>query len=128
MKRPATQMTLAEMREPIPSAPHPPLVLDRKTKKRDEVLEALGMDESRALMIQIATEIAVSICRKNGWVTSVQVMLAMRERSDLVAMLDALDPRWIAAVLLPSKGWVRIEGTINIGSRGRPVARWTRKP
>lgn len=121
----ATQLSLLEMREPTPPAPHPPLVLDRKTKKRDAVLTA--MDRTRAELIEIATETAVLICNTKGWVSSVDVMRAMRTHPRLQKMLDAVDPRWIAAVLLPSKGWIRLEGTISIGSRGRPVARWTRK-
>lgn len=126
MKRPVTQMTLEEMREPIPSAPHPPLQIDRKAGKRDEVLAAIGMDETRALLIQIATDVAVAICQRKGWVTSVDVMRAMRERPDLSAMLDALDSRFLGAVMLPSRGWVKLD-YIGAGSKGRPIPRWTRK-
>lgn len=122
----ATQLTLLEMREPTPPAPHPPLVLGRKEKKRDQVLTA--MDRTRAELIEKATEVAVMICKAKGWVSSVDVMKALKTQRGLASMMASVDPRWVAAVLLPSKGWVRLEGTISIGSRGRPVARWVRKP
>jgi len=126
VKRPATQMTLEEMREPIPSAPHPPLVLDRKAKKRDEVLVA--MDATRGELIERATEIAVKICKANGHVTSVQTMAAMRSDPSLSPMLAACpDSRWLGGVFLRSRGWIRGD-YVNEGARGRPIPRWSRKP
>ncbi len=123
MKR-ATQLTLLEMREPTPPAPHPALVIGRKEKKRDAVLTA--MDRTRAELIAIATETAVLICKTKGWVTSVDVMRAMRTHPPLQKMLDAVDARFLGAVLLPSKGWVKLD-YIGAGSKGRPIPRWTRK-
>jgi len=123
--RKPTQLTLLEMREPLPPAPHPPLLLDREARKRDRTLTA--MDRTRAELIEKATECAVIICKVKGWVTSVDVIRAMKTDRTLAAMLAAVDHRFLGAVLLPSKGWVKLD-YIGAGSKGRPIPRWTRKP
>lgn len=129
MKRPATQMSLEEMREPIPPAPHPPLSIDRKARKRDEVIEAIGMDATRAELIRKATEIAVGICKRSPdrTVTSVQTIAAMREMPELATLLAACpDTRWLGGVFLKSRGWIRGE-YVNQGARGRPIPQWRMK-
>lgn len=127
MKRQATQLTLLEMREPIPPAPHPPIKLGRKARKRDEVLQAIGLDSTRAELIDRATEIAVRICRKDGTVTSVKTIAAMRSDPTLATILAACpDTRWLGGVFLKSRGWVRLD-YVGEGSKGRPIPRWTRK-
>lgn len=123
----AKQLMLLEMREPAPQAPHPPIKLDRKARKRDETIRAIGMDKTRAFLIEKATETAVLICQVKGWCTSVDVMRAMRTHPDLNPMLDAVDSRFLGAVLLPSRGFVKLD-YIGAGSKGRPIPRWTRKP
>ena len=125
MKR-ATQLTLLELREPVPSAPHPPLVIDRKAKKRDQTIRAIGMDKTRAFLIEKATETALLIISAKGWCTSVDVMRAMRTHPELTSMLDACDGRFMGGVLLPSRGFVKLD-YIGAGSKGRPIPRWTRK-
>lgn len=124
MKRPATQLSLEEMRQPIPPAPHPPLELGKKARKRDEVLQAIGLDSTRSLLIEKATEVAVALCRKNGTVTSVQTIAAMREDVTLATLLATCpDTRWLGGVFLKSRGWIRGD-YVNEGARGRPIPQW----
>lgn len=125
MKRP-TQMTLAEIHDVRPPPPDPPLELDQKARKRDRTIRAIGMDKTRAFLIEKATETAVLICKAKGWCTSVDVMRAMRTHPELNPMLDAVDARFLGGVLLPSRGFVKLE-YVNEGSKGRPIPRWTRK-
>jgi hypothetical protein len=120
----ATQLTLLEMREPTPPAPHPPLVLGKKERARDRTLNAMG--RTRAELIEKATEVAVMICKAKGWVTAVDVIRAMRTDRKLAAMLAAIDIRFMGGVLIPSKGWKKLD-YVGEGSKGRPIPRWTRR-
>ena len=97
-----------------------------KTKEdaRDETL--IAMSSTRAFLIEKATEIAVEICKRQGHVTSPQVLKRMHEIPELAAMLASCDPRWAGGVFLKSRGWRNTGTYVNEGHKARPVPRWVR--
>lgn len=82
-------------------------------------------DASRkAEAIRVATYVAKRIALTHGGVTSTEVLRALDERHPEV--IEGMDRRFLGAVLIPSKGWVRTGETRPVGSKARhvPVWRW----
>lgn len=94
----------------------------QRDAERDRSLDALSA--VRAELIALADAAALDIARQWGSVTAPELLTELRARG-YGEMLAAVDPRWIAAVLLPSRGW-RAIGYVNHGSKSRPVKRWVR--
>lgn len=94
----------------------------QRDQERDRSLDSLSA--VRADLIAIADRVALEVLRRDGSVTAPQLLLDLRA-AGYGAMLDAVDARFIAAILLPSRGW-RAVGLANHGSKSRPVKVWTR--
>jgi hypothetical protein len=102
--------------------------IERRQQQRDAERDIVlaRLDDLRSELIAIADRIALQMDADEGSVTAPRLILALRA-AGFGEMLDAVDPRWIAAVLLPSRGW-RCIGESREGSRSRPVKIWTREP
>lgn len=80
---------------------------------------------NRAALISAADIIARRLADALGSTCMPRVLRAMRELGYGDAM-DAVDPRWSGAVLLPSRGWEKTGVYVPEGSRARPVPMWKR--
>jgi hypothetical protein len=90
---------------------------------RDRVLDHLS--KTRAYLIAAASNIARELAAMDGSTCMPRVLRAMRAHG-MGDALDAVDPRWSGAVLLPSRGWERTGEIAREGSRARPVPMWRR--
>lgn len=89
---------------------------------RDQVLDVL--EEWRKCLVLEAKSRAVRLAKRNGSVTSVEVLDQLRADPEWSTAVDAVDPRFMGAVF--RKGWRRL-GWEPAGSHARPVARWELK-
>jgi hypothetical protein len=94
----------------------------QRDAERDIVLDRLS--DLRSELIAIADKLALVVLQRDGSVTAPRLMLELRA-AGYAEMVAAVDPRFIAAVLLPSRGWVSC-GEAREGSRSRPVKQWRR--
>jgi hypothetical protein len=94
------------------------LDLIQETIARDKALDLL--EDHRGSLIDAAKSIAVSLARKNGKVTSTEVLEEMRN-SWLKDAVSSVDRRFMGAVF--RAGWERV-GFTNSGSHRRPVSVW----
>jgi hypothetical protein len=92
-----------------------------QASSRDKVLDIHA--QYRAELIEVATGIARELSAASGATCMPRVLRALRERG-YGDKLDAVDPRWSGAVLLPSRGWERTGEITREGSRARPVPMW----
>lgn len=88
---------------------------------RNETLEALA--ERRAVLVAAASRVALELAARDGVVTAPRVLREMRRRG---LHDEACDPRYLGAVLLPSRGWMRTGELVAEGSKHRPVPVWKR--
>ena len=79
----------------------------------------------RRELIAIADVVALELAARDGTVTSTAVRAEMERRGHGPRMAPH-DPRWMGAVLLPSRGWTRCAEVERSGSKCRPVAVWRR--
>lgn len=91
----------------------------RELAQRDRALDK--HDELRAELLGIADRLAREIAMRDGSVTSVAVLVALRDRG-FAPLLADVDPRFIGAVFRRA-GWRRLRWE-PIGSHGRPVPVW----
>lgn len=102
-------------------------LFDREAHARDVALDRI--EWSRAKLVKHGRAVAVTLCARNGRVTSTEVMTEMmrqaKDDAGLAEELDGADPRWLGAVFRGGTGWRRI-GWDHSGSHKRPVAVWTR--
>jgi hypothetical protein len=86
--------------------------------KRDEALDRLEV--RRLYLINIAKDIAHRIVKKEGVVTSTEVLWVLREEYPEELWKD-VDPRFMGAVF--RSGWIKA-GQKAVGSHCRPVTVW----
>lgn len=101
-----------------------PIEARQKQRDMERDLALARLSDLRSELIRIADKIAVRLCAEFGFVTAPRVILEMKS-AGYGEMLAAVDARWVAAVLLPSRGWV-VCGELREGSRSRPVKKWRR--
>lgn len=89
---------------------------------RDQVLDVL--EEWRKCLVLEGRSRAVAIARRNGSVTSTEVLAELRADPEWADAVDAVDARFMGAVF--RKGWARA-GWETSGSHARPVSRWVLK-
>lgn len=90
---------------------------------RDDALALF--EEYRRALIDTAFDIAVDIAKKQGNVTSPQVLAVLRNHPTLGNVVRAVDRRFMGAVFR-RKCWERIGWTAT-GSHLRPVAVWVHR-
>jgi hypothetical protein len=90
---------------------------------RDRILDIHA--QRRRYLIALADIVAHKLAANEGAVCMPRVIRELRANGH-GAELDAVDPRWTGAVLLPSRGWERTGEIVREGSRARPVPMWRR--
>ena len=90
-------------------------------KHRDHALSLL--EQHRADLIQRGRQIALELCRRNGSVTSPEVLDQLR--AEMPDKVDEVDPRFMGPVF-SGDGWER-SGYVPQGSHARPVSVWKLK-
>ena len=91
------------------------------TAPRDRALDLHV--QRRRYLIALADLAAHGLADRDGATCMPRVLRRLRELGHGDA-LDAVDPRWSGAVLLPSRGWERTGESAREGSRARPVPMW----
>lgn len=81
-------------------------------------------DKRHTAAIAAATRAAMAIYTRNGRVTAPEIPAEMRANGD--GWMLSGETRWMGAVLIPSKGWVKTDLRERTGSRGRDVPVWVR--
>lgn len=92
-------------------------------RKRDEALNTLA--KTRAELVAAAKAAAMKIWRRQGEVTSPQVIAEMKRSRVLASKIDSVDKRFMGVVFRSGNGWRRLRFD-PCGSHNQPISVWTR--
>jgi len=81
------------------------------------------LEHNRKELIDEAHAVAVALCEIQGQVTSTEVLKLLRHFPETERLLEEADPRFMGAVLNPSRGFREV-GREKTGSHGREVRVW----
>lgn len=95
---------------------------DSRAVQRDAVLDRL--EQTRAELINVAKQVALQIWRRDGEVSSPQVLAEMKRNSTLASKIASVDKRFMGAVFRKGNGWRRLRFD-PAGSHAQPISVWT---
>jgi hypothetical protein len=96
--------------------------MGRKVEGAKRDLALARIEEARPHIVGTALRVAQAIAKRNGTVTSTEVLRALRQNPATASMIQDADPRFMGAVFRRDC-WVA-DGWDDSGSHRRPVRIW----